>query len=222
MIFVAVDQGAATTLGVSSVGGILAEGNDAMDATLEAKLCEMVDRYEIWDLLLRYSRGLDRLDRDMIRSCYHDDAVDDHHIFVGKPDDFIDWAFEYSRDYNQVHHHGLSNHGCEIDGDDAHSETYYTFIGVNLQAPHLLSMERYIDHFQKRTGEWRIANRVCVIEHSFDLQDSAGATSNAPAEALIAAFGPLGRATRDRGDLSYQRPLQPRRPLGEAAGSKMA
>lgn len=186
-----------------------------MDAVLETKLRELIDRQEIWDVLLRYSRGLDRMDRELIRSCYWDDAVDDHHIFVGKPDDFIDWSFEYSRDYNVHHHHGLSNHRCELAGDSAHSETYYTFIGVNHQAPHMLSMGRYVDHFQKRGGEWRIANRVCVIEHSFELQDALNPASNAPTDALIAALGPPVHASRDRSDLSYQRPLTPRRPLGE-------
>lgn len=183
-----------------------------MDAHLEQKIREIIDRHEIWDVLLRYSRGLDRMDRELIRSCYHDDAVDDHHVFVGVPDDFIDWAMEYSRDYNVVHHHGLSNHLCELDGDDAHSETYYTFIGVNRDTPHLLSMGRYVDHFQKRKGTWRIANRVCVIEHSFELNDSLSNAHNAPSPEQIAALGPPLPATRDRGDLSYQRPLTPRRP----------
>lgn len=184
-----------------------------MDAGFEAKLRELVDRQEIWDVLLRYSRGLDRLDREMIRSCYHDDAVDDHHIYVGRPDDFIDWAFGYSLDYNVVHHHGLSNHRCELDGDDAHAETYYTFLGVNRAPPHLLSMGRYVDHFQKRDGQWRIADRVCVIEHSFDLQDSAIQSGDGPAAALAASLGPPLTASRDRADLSYQRPLRPRRPV---------
>lgn len=186
-----------------------------MDTALEAKLRALIDRQEIWDVLLRYARGLDRLDRELIRSCYHDDAVDDHHVYVGKPDDFIDWAFDYSRACNVVHHHGLSNHRCEIDGDDAHAETYYTFIGVNKAPPHLLSMGRYIDRFQKRSGEWRIADRVCVIEHSFELNGHPTIAGNAPSEAQIALLGPLRPATRDRDDVSYVRPLAPRRPVAE-------
>ena len=73
-----------------------------MDQMLEKKLRELIDRQEIWSILLRYARGIDRLDRDLIRSCYHDDAVDDHHTFVAKPDEFIDWAFDYSLRYQTV------------------------------------------------------------------------------------------------------------------------
>ena len=49
-----------------------------MDAALEKKLREMVDRQEIWQVLLRYGRGLDRFDVEMARSCYFDDAIEDH------------------------------------------------------------------------------------------------------------------------------------------------
>jgi SnoaL-like domain len=179
-----------------------------MDADLESKLRELIDRQEIWSVLLRYSRGLDRLDRQVIRSCYHDDAIDDHHVFVGKVEDFIDWAFGYSLQCNIVHHHGIGNHYCELDGDNAYSETYYTFIGANLQPPHLLSMGRYIDHFQRRDGVWRIANRVCVIEKHFDLLENHANS----VEGQDPRLGPLRPATRDRNDLSYHRPVVPRRP----------
>lgn len=180
-----------------------------MDANLEAKLRELIDRQEIWSLLLRYARGLDRMDFEMIRACYWDDAIDDHHSFVGTPDAFIDWAFAYNRDVSAVQHHGLNNHYCEIDGDNAYSETYYTFLGANLTPPHLLSMGRYIDHFQRRDGVWKMANRVTVIEKNWNLNESA-------LDALMTAgdtsHGPLRPATRDRNDLSYQRPVVPRQP----------
>ena len=179
-----------------------------MDAELERKLRELIDRQDIWSLLLRYGRGLDRLDRTLIRSVYWDDAVDDHHTFVGSADDFIDWAFAASQDTNTVHHHGVGNHFVELDGDDAYGETYYTFIGANRRPPHMLSIGRYVDHYQRRNGEWRIANRVCVIEKLFDLTDGDDEMVRVAGEML----GPLPQATRDRSDLSYQRPVMPRRP----------
>ncbi len=179
-----------------------------MDEALEKKLRELVDRHEIWSVLLRYARGIDRLDRDILRSCYHDDAVDDHHIFAGTADDFTDWALAYHGEYNTVHHHGINNHTCELDGDDAYAETYYTFIGANRTPPHLFSIGRYIDHFQRRGGEWRIANRVCVIEKTFDIME----TVDQSAEAGNPQYGPLRTASRGRDDLSYHRPVKPRRP----------
>ncbi|HEX7741561.1 MAG TPA: nuclear transport factor 2 family protein [Sphingobium sp.] len=186
-----------------------------MDQDLERKLRELVDRQEIWSLLLRYARGIDRRDRELVRSCYWDDAVDDHHSFVGDPDAFIDWVFENNSAPGILQHHGLNNHFCEVDGDNAYSETYYTFIGANSEPPHLLSIGRYMDHFQRRDGVWKMANRVTVIEKNFDLHDAA---HDAITRAGDTSYGPLLPATRDRGDLSYMRPVVPRRPKNEAAG----
>ncbi len=183
-----------------------------MDELLEKKLRELIDRQEIWEVLLRYGRGIDRLDRELLRSCYHDDAIDDHHVFVAKPDDFIDWVFEDCKANTTVHHHGVNNHHCELDGDNAYAETYYTYIGANRKQPHMLSIGRYIDHFQRRNGVWKIANRVCVIEKTYDLME----TENRFAEAGDPHYGELRPATRDRTDLSYQHPVVPRRPLAEA------
>ncbi len=180
-----------------------------MDEAFERKLRELIDRQEILSVLLRYTRGIDRLDRELLRSCYHDDSFDDHHIFAGRANDFIEWALNFHGTYNTVHHHGINNHTCELDGDDAHAETYYTFIGANREPPHLLSIGRYIDHFQKREGVWKIANRVCVIEKTFDILE----TTDRTAEAGDLSYGPLRPASRSPEDLSYHRPVQPRRPL---------
>src|SRR5262249_48533713 len=99
------------------------------DAELARQVRALTDRAEILDCLSRYARGMDRFDRALARSAYHDDAVDDHIGFVGPVDDFLDWAYGYHG--GQVRHqHYLTNHSIEIDGDDAHVETYYLFLGT--------------------------------------------------------------------------------------------
>ena len=50
------------------------------------------DRQEIHNCIIRYSRGVDRLDRELLLSVYHPDAIDDHGMFVGGPEEFADWA----------------------------------------------------------------------------------------------------------------------------------
>jgi hypothetical protein len=181
-----------------------------MDQALETRLKELIDRQDIWNVVLRYARGIDRLDREMVRSCYWDDAIDDHYAYLGNPDVFIDVTFEHARAGSVGQHHGLSNHVCELDGDNAYAETYYTFIGANKAPPHLLSMGRYIDHLQRRDGVWKYANRVTVIEKNFALTEH-------PDDAQIlkgdTSVGPLLPNTRDRSDLSYLRPVVPRRPV---------
>lgn len=54
-----------------------------------ARLHELIDRADIYDCMLRYARGMDRRDRPLLRSAYHDDAIDEHVGFVGPVDDFM-------------------------------------------------------------------------------------------------------------------------------------
>ena len=50
----------------------------------------LLAKQEIGDVIYRYARGIDRLDFDLVRSCYHPDAVDDHGAFKGNVDEFIE------------------------------------------------------------------------------------------------------------------------------------
>lgn len=170
-----------------------------------AQLDALLDRAEILDCIHRYARGMDRLDRELARSAYHDDAIDEHGGFVGPVDGFLDWAFAYHA--TQVRHqHYVTNHTVELDGDQAHSETYYVFIGTdrNPDAPLLAFGGRYIDRFERRAGRWAIAARVCLVEWQTDLKSGLGPA----AVEFIASFGSVAR---DRTDTSYERPLVPKR-----------
>jgi SnoaL-like domain len=183
-----------------------------MEPDLEKKLRELVDREEIRAVMMRYARGLDRLDFELARSCYWDDATEDHGNYVGKPDDFIRWANSTTLAFESTQH-GILNHFCDLQGNDAYCETYYLFTSRAKVAPHLMSTGRYVDHFQKRagpsnTGEWRIANRVCIIETHYELHDYV---LSRIAPSAYSAEEPC-QAARDRTDVSYHRPPVPRQP----------
>jgi hypothetical protein len=179
----------------------------AIDAELERKLREIVDRSEISRVMQKYGRGLDRLDKALAMSCYWEDAIEDHGNYVGHPSDFIDWADTTTLAF-QSSQHGLLNHSCDLQGDDAYCETYYLFTGVTGGPMNFMSTGRYIDHFQKRDGVWKIANRVCIIEGKFDVPASTVGLDLPP------AYTPEEpcQAARDRTDVSYHRPPVPRRP----------
>ncbi len=159
----------------------------------------LVERAQFLDCMHRYSRGMDRLDRALVRSAYHDDAIDDHSGYVAPVEEFLDWAFDYHAD--QVRHqHYLSNHTVEIDGDVAHAETYYTFVGTWRDETKPLEMVggRYLDRLERRDGRWAIAVRVCVAEW----RAREPSTLSQRAVAVMAAG-----VTRDGTDVSYARPL---------------
>ena len=80
-------------------------------------LRDLLDRRAIWECLLRYARGVDRFDAELIRSAFHDDALDDHGKFVGDAAEFVEWAVGQHTHAHLGHLHNLFNHTCELDGD---------------------------------------------------------------------------------------------------------
>jgi hypothetical protein len=181
------------------------------DATTTPSLRALLDRTEILDCIHRYTRGMDRLDRELVRSAYHDDAVDDHVGFVGRVDEFIEWAFAF-HGRQARHQHYVTNHTVDIDGEQAHSEIYYMVVATELDpdAPLRVVGGRYIDRFERRDGRWAIAARVCLVEWQ----------TSPPSGLPAAAFdflAPVGVLARDRTDASYERPLVVKRPTTATA-----
>jgi len=168
----------------------------------------LLDRAEILDCVHRYARGMDRLDGELARSAYHDDALEDHGGFVGRVDDFITWTLDYQARFAR-HQHYVTNHTVEVAGDTAHAETYYLFVATELDpaAPLTAFGGRYVDRFERRGGRWAIAARVLLVEWRTTL----------PCELSPAAFAAMaaaGVSGRDHTDISYDRPLIPKRSLG--------
>jgi hypothetical protein len=162
---------------------------------------DLRSRAEILDCVHRYARGVDRLDRALVLSAYHPDAIDDHGTFVGGPEGFVEYFFDLHRRAHHSTSHIISNHLCEIDGDTAHAETYYIFASMNVAGPPVtLAGGRYIDRFERRDGRWAIAVRKCVPGWNT-------APDSPVSVAMREAFKLVGHVSRDRDDLSYERPL---------------
>lgn len=133
---------------------------------MQESLTQLIDRQAIKDVIYRYARGVDRMDSDLIRSCYHPDALDDHGTGVTMSvDQFIEWAIPFLRKYVSTMHL-MANILVEFDGDLARVETYavaYHRLRLGESGAQDLSVGvRYVDRFARRDGEWRIANRVLV------------------------------------------------------------
>lgn len=174
---------------------------DALDADELAAFREMRDRQAIMDCLTRYSRGVDRLDRELVLSCYHHDATDDHGAFMGDPREFVEWVFDLHYKGQIFTQHHLTNHSCEIEGKVAHTETYYIFSARNRDETLWIAGGRYLDRFEQRAGEWKIATRYCTVEWS-------GMPPATPVPfADIDDVHANGVPGRDRSDPSYRRPL---------------
>ena len=172
-----------------------------MDAERLSRLEQLLDRQDIQDCLVRFSRGMDRFDRALFLSAFHPDATIAAGPFVGGPEALYDWAMPMHDQGQIATHHNLLNVTCEIDGDTAHTETYYLFVGRNRDETNWIAGGRYIDRFERRSGAWRIALRTNAIEWS-------GMVPTLPIP-----FGDVpdifvnGTPQRGKDDPSYARPL---------------
>jgi hypothetical protein len=170
-----------------------------------ARLRQLLDRQDILDCLIRFSRAMDRFDRELFLSAFHPDAIISAGEFVGDPDNLYAWARDLHEQGQSATHHNLLNHTCDIDGDSAHTETYYLFVGRNRDETNWMAGGRYIDRLQRRDGAWRIAMRTNAIEWSGVVPTMAIPFAD------VADMKLNGVAARSREDLSYLRPLTNRR-----------
>ncbi len=178
----------------------------------EQRLDALLDKQDIQECLTRFSRGMDRFDRDSYLSAFWDDAVMAAGPYVGDAAGCWEWAVPMHEAGQILTHHNLLNVTIDVTGDEAHSECYYMFVARNRDESLWLAGGRYIDRLERRTnssgqGEWRIALRTNIIEWG------------CLPPAMPLPFGDVpdiaanGVTSRSKDDPSYQRPLLNRRTL---------
>ncbi len=156
---------------------------------------ELLDKQAIHEALMRYARGVDRGDAELICSAYHPDAVDEHGVadYTGLT---VGPAIVELMASAPMSMHHITNYSITLHDDDtAGCESYFTVWQshqVDGREATLHALGRYVDRFEKRDGEWRIAHRLVIVEHTSVLPLDASAPPSAP-----------GRGSRDRDDPSY-------------------
>ena len=169
------------------------------DHTFDSEaLKALVDRQAISECLLRYARGVDRVDEELIRSAFWEDAQDSHGPVTGSPDDFLNW-FLPNQPAREVAQHYLMNHTAELDCTTAESETYFISVAKMYDSDRIETVGgRYIDEFEKRQHEWRIKSRMVVLDWQ-SIGDASGMSER---------MARSRRGSRDRNDPSYRRPMR--------------
>ncbi len=113
--------------------------------------------------LARYCAGVDGRDAALIRSAYHADAVDDHGSFVGSAFEFADRIVALLAPFELRSQHHVTNVLIELRDDRADVESYvlafHPVHGEDGTETHALFGGRYRDRFERRSGEWKIAER---------------------------------------------------------------
>ena len=140
------------------------------------------DKLAIRDVLGRYCRGLDRMDRQMAYSVFADGAPALYHgMYEGSGHGFIDWVWEVHQGMER-HSHQITNVLIELDGECARSESYVTvtlWIGDDKDLKEIVCRGRYLDRWERRGDQWLIVER----EHVLDTQSINGVPiSDAPSK----------------------------------------
>jgi hypothetical protein len=133
---------------------------------------------------------------------YHDDGVDEHGRTVNPGPGYAGWAHAVHAATSQAHLHNITAHVCEIDGDTAHAESYALVAMLSPDGTTTTLLNgRYIDRLERRDGVWKIAVR----------RSTAEVVLTGDASMLHSPFfteQSYLKGTRDRSDLSYERPLK--------------
>lgn len=151
---------------------------------------------EIKDIQIRFCRANDRRDEELMRTCFHDDAVIELHQPLDV-ESFIALGRQVLGRYT-VTWHNTGNQLVEVEGSTAWAEHYTTSshrIAADQEGPErdFVASGRYIDRLEQRDGVWRILRRKMVIDF-------------ARTDVVAGSHVGLGVAsgTRDRDDPSYR------------------
>jgi hypothetical protein len=130
-----------------------------------ASLEEMLDTFALQKLAWTYCHAVDRQDFALLRSLYHDDAIDDHGaMFRGSPDEYVAWLPSMLARW-QATAHLISNMVFVIDGDAAEGELCTTAYHRTKDGQReVIAHGRYLDQYRKRDGVWRFWRRSLALD----------------------------------------------------------
>lgn len=153
----------------------------------------MTDREAIADLIYRYCRAMDRIDREQGYAIWHPDGTADYGgaVYQGSARGFVDQVCDQHARMLR-HSHQVTNIIIEVADDRAGSESYYTTALRMMRGETMTEIRvwgRYVDTWSKRDGRWGIDHRIAIRD--FDDMRAVTPMSNDP------------RSSRDGDDPSY-------------------
>lgn len=139
------------------------------------ELRALADELAIRRVLATYCRAIDRCDKALLRTVYWPDAIDNHGIFNGNALEFADFVVPMLSAMRCTTH-SISNVLIVLEGDVARVETYVQAYH-DAEAPDgridIVVGGRYLDRFERRGTEWRIAHRQFVLDWNQNLRSTA-------------------------------------------------
>jgi len=141
----------------------------------------IVSRLQIQDLMFRWCRAVDRLDRQGMLDIFWPGAIDSHGPYIGPAEGLVEWILVRHRPI-ATSSHFIGNMLIEFASDDvALVETYVRTIqqypaeakqqlaqltggaaGDESTPMDMFTSSRYLDRMERREGEWRVAHRDLI------------------------------------------------------------
>jgi len=133
---------------------------------IDAAIRDLLDRAAIHDVLLRYARGVDRKDLDLVAACFTPDAAYEGALAHGTIAEALARLRDSMARYDSTMHF-IGNQLIEIDGETANSETYavaYHRLAEAGVAKLFTVGVRYLDELARNSDGWRIRRRAVKME----------------------------------------------------------
>jgi SnoaL-like domain len=147
---------------------------------MDNEVAELIDRDKIRNAVVRLARGEDRRDPDLVSSAFWPDARFDYGVFEGDFPAYLAWVTPGADSIPNTQHILAQTH-IELAGNTARAETYvasyhradFSAATDGSDCHDVCIGGRYLDDFEKRNGEWRIARRVMLYDWIQDWGASA-------------------------------------------------
>ncbi len=146
-------------------------------------------------LVRRYARALDRLDTELLRGCFCDDAeIEMGAIYRGEPEGFVKVAIGFMGGMRMTRHI-VSNTLALGDRWESYVDAWH-LLEADGETRELMVRGRYLQRHARQGGEWRLSHHREVVdfgeEHSVDPR-------------WFSAGSGMPKGRRDRQDLSYEK-----------------
>ena len=171
---------------------------------------EARSKMEITEAIYRYCRAVDRMDRELASTVFHEDATADYGpTYSGSAEGLIENLW---RNHSKLlgHSHQVTNILIEVNGDRAGSESY-AFGTLWDTTPDgalvvLTAYGRYLDRWSRRRGAWAVDHRRFVYDLVYPATPSVAPEAvGVPLARLAERRNPGDTAARrDRSDPSYE------------------
>jgi hypothetical protein len=123
----------------------------------------LIAKQELYENMVRYCRGMDRKELELMKSTFWPESTEDHGMYVGLSHEFCEWACSVQKETAYKASHYITNMLITLDGDRAQRETAFIYMKVPTDGgPTDLLCGRYRDLCEPRDGQWKVLARTCV------------------------------------------------------------